>query len=168
MVVEKDIEVGIDAVVYNILDTSHPGGIDGHTLFAVDDMAHHPGSGQTNGLKPLGRHEIDDLLCGGRTLPGFLCTQSAVVGVDVIRTATLERIAEIPAGIHLRCNLDGIRQLGKPDGALKHRQDDHNGYSTLTHEIRTFTFSAPTAFERPRKSMAKIAIPEPAPASDIV
>ena len=35
------------------------------------------------------------------------------------------------------------------------------------HEIRTLTFSAPTTFERPMKSMAKMAIPEPAPANDM-
>ena len=40
-------------------------------------------------------------------------------------------------------------------------------YSTLTHEIRTLTFSAPTTFERPRKSIAQMAMPEPAPANDM-
>ena len=135
VVVQQHIQSVLHAVVHNLLHASHPSGIDGHAFLAIDDMAHHPGCWNAYRLESLCSHEINNLLRRGRTLPGLFCTKTTIVGVHIIRTATFQRIAQIPPWIHLGSNLNRIGKLCKADGAIKHRQ--HQERFTNFHDNNT-------------------------------
>ena len=100
VVVNDDVEVGVQAVVHDFLHACHPLRING-VVGAVGEMAHDPGAGNAHGLEPAGFHVVDDLLRGLGLLPRRLGAQSAFVGEVVRVVAGLHGVTEVPTGCHL-------------------------------------------------------------------
>ena len=68
MLVDDDIEIVLDAVIYHLVNTGQPIGIDGASL-SICDVTHHPRTRNTDALDTGSLHQVDELLGSFCRLP---------------------------------------------------------------------------------------------------
>ena len=103
MVVQHHVEPVVDAVVHHLFHSVHPLAV--YLVgVCIADMSVSPGTRDADTFEAQTLHVVDDCLGGLRTLPGCLCTQSALVVQEVHASPcgnTLQRIAEVPPWSHI-------------------------------------------------------------------
>ena len=106
MVVDDDIESGVDTVVDDLLDTAHPRRIDGHRRL-VSNMSHHPRTGDAHAVEAIRLDGIKDLLRGLGRLPRRFGGYTGDGCEIVVIASGLQRVAEVPSRSHIVCHLRG-------------------------------------------------------------
>ena len=105
MVVEEDVEVVVDAIVYHFLHPSEPIGIDG-VVIGIGDVSPDPGAWYADGTETLRLDVVDDLLCGLCRLPGCFGGEPSLVAEgchSLPGLAGLKGVSKIPSRHHALC-----------------------------------------------------------------
>ena len=103
MLVDDDIEIVLDAVIYHLVNTSQPIGIDGASL-SFCDVTHHPRTRNTDALETGSLHQVDELLGSLCRLPKSFRTDTGILPV-IGSISCLHRITQIPPRIHQGSNI---------------------------------------------------------------